>query len=270
MTLEIRQLAFGYAGPPIGRDVDLGVPLGHILCLLGPNGSGKTTLFKTILGLLEPRGGIVAVDGVSTRGWSRRQRARVFGYVPQAQPAVFAFSVLDLVLMGGTAHLGLFAVPARRDHDIAESALALFGIEELARRPYGELSGGERQLTLVARAIAQEPSILVLDEPTANLDFGNQVRVLSAIRRLAARGLAVVFSTHDPDQAFLCADHVGLLHGGRLVALGPPAEVITSEQLRAVYGVEVTVASVAVGRAGTQTVCVPSLGDAAVRRRGPP
>ena len=127
---------------------------------------------------------------------------------------------------------------------------------------YGELSGGERQLVLVARAIAQEPRILVLDEPTANLDFGNQVRVLSAIRALATRGLAIVFSTHDPDQAFLCAHRVALLHGGQLAALGAPPEVITPERLRVAYGIDVPVVAVDVGGTRRMT-CLPSLGDGA-------
>ena len=260
MTLEIRDLAFGYAGRPIGRDVDFGVSAGEVLCSLSQR-QRETTLFKTLLGLLEPLGGSVVVDGRPTQRWSRRERARVFGYVPQAQPAVFTFTVLDLVLMGRTADLGLFSSPGLRDHEIARSALTVLGIDGLARRSYGALSGGERQLTLVARAIAQEPRILVLDEPTANLDFGNQVRVLSAIRELATRGLAVVFSTHDPDQAFLCAHRVGLLHGGRLVGLGAPHEVITREQLRAVYGVDVSVVTVDIGRDASGIVCIPSLAD---------
>jgi iron complex transport system ATP-binding protein len=192
MTLELRGLAFGYPGRPIGRDVECRVAQGEVLCLLGPNGSGKTTLSRTILGLLAPRAGTVAVDGATTQGWSPRRRGRVFGYVPQAQPAAFAFTVRDLVLMGRTPHLGLFAAPGPRDRALADAALATLGIEGLAGRSCGELSGGERQLSLVARAIAQEARILVLDEPTANLDLGNQVRVLSALRALAARGLAVL------------------------------------------------------------------------------
>ena len=267
MTLELRGLAFGYPGHPIGRDVECRVEAGEVLCLLGPNGSGKTTLFKTILGLLAPRAGSVAVDGATTQGWSPRTRGRVFGYVPQAQPAAFAFTVLDLVLMGRTPHLGVFAAPGQRDRAIADAALAALGIEGLARRPYGELSGGERQLALVARAIAQEARVLVLDEPTANLDLGNQVRVLSALRALAARGLTVLFSTHDPDQAFLCADRVALLQGGRLVALGAPAEIITGERLLALYGVEVRVVAVDVDGV-RRLACLPLLAAAGDPRRG--
>jgi iron complex transport system ATP-binding protein len=163
-----------------------------------------------------------------------------------------------MVLMGRTAHVGLFASPSVRDQRQAEAALDSLGIGHLADRPYPEMSGGERQLALVARALAQEPSILVMDEPTASLDFGNQVRVLSHVQALARRGIAVVLSTHDPDQAFLCADRVALLHDGRLAHLGPTAEVVTPATLRETYGVEVEV--VTLTRDGrTLRVCVPSL-----------
>jgi len=138
--------------------------------------------------------------------------------------------------------------------------LALLGIAHLAARPYTEISGGERQLTLIARALAQQPAILVMDEPTASLDFGNQVRVLSEVERLAHRGIAVMLSTHDPDHAFLCAHRVALLHHGRLARLGAPGEVITGESLREVYGVEVKVLEMARPDGRMAHVCVPALG----------
>jgi len=256
--LKVERLAFGYPGRVVGRDVSFGLAAGQVLCLLGPNGSGKTTLFRTLLRLLEPHDGVVFVDGASIAGWARRRIARVFGYVPQAQPGTFPFTAREMVLMGRTAHVGLFASPSVRDQRQAEAALDSLGIGHLADRPYPEMSGGERQLALVARALAQEPSILVMDEPTASLDFGNQVRVLSHVQALARRGIAVVLSTHDPDQAFLCADRVALLHDGRLAHLGPTAEVVTPATLRETYGVEVEV--VTLTRDGrTLRVCVPSL-----------
>jgi iron complex transport system ATP-binding protein len=138
--------------------------------------------------------------------------------------------------------------------------LAVLGIDHLATQPYTEISGGERQLTLIARALAQQPAILVMDEPTASLDFGNQVRVLGEIEHLARRGMAVMLSTHDPDHAFLCAHQVALLHQGRLARLGPPDEVITRESLREVYGVEVTVMELAGAEGRVARVCVPALG----------
>jgi iron complex transport system ATP-binding protein len=256
--LRVEGLAFGYPGRVVGRDVSFGLAAGQVLCLLGPNGSGKTTLFRTLLRLLEPRAGSVFVDGASIAAWPRRQIARVFGYVPQAQLGTFPFTAREVVLMGRTAHVGLFRAPSAHDRVQAEAALDALGIGHLADRPYPEMSGGERQLALVARALAQEPKILVMDEPTASLDFGNQVRVLAHVQSLARRGIAVVLSTHDPDQAFLCADLVALLREGRLARLGPTADVITSATLREAYGVDVEVVTITRdGRAAR--VCLPSL-----------
>jgi iron complex transport system ATP-binding protein len=266
--LAVERLAFGHPGAPVGRDVSFTVEAGEVLCLLGPNGGGKTTLFRTILRLLEPWDGVIRVDGEPIAGWTRTRMARCFGYVPQAQLGAFPFTVREVVLMGRTAHLGTFATPAAADRAIADAVLGELGVSELASRPYTELSGGERQLVLVARALAQEPTILVMDEPTASLDFGNQVRVLAQVQSLARRGIAVVLSTHDPDQAFLCAHRVALLHGGRLVALGTPAEVITAERLAATYGVSVDV--VQVEQDGeVRTVCLPRLGRVVERAARP-
>jgi iron complex transport system ATP-binding protein len=256
--LRVERLAFGYPGRVVGRDVSFSLEAGQVLCLLGPNGSGKTTLFRTLLRLLEPHAGTVLVDGVSIAGWPRRQLARVFGYVPQAQLGTFPFSARDVVLMGRTAHVGLFASPSTDDQRQAMAALQALGITHLANRPYTEMSGGERQMTLVARALAQKPSILVMDEPTASLDFGNQVRVLAHVQALARQGIAIVLSTHDPDQAFLCADQVALLHEGRLARLGPAEDVITSTTLRETYGVAVDIVPLTRGGRNVR-VCVPSL-----------
>jgi iron complex transport system ATP-binding protein len=256
--LEVEGLAFGYAGRLVGRDVSFALGAGRVLCLLGPNGSGKTTLFRTILRLLAPRGGTVAVDGERVERWAPRRLARTFGYVPQAQPALFPFTVREMALMGRASRIGLFQTPGRRDRAVVDDTLDLLGIAHLADRPYPVVSGGERQLALIARAIAQEPRVLVMDEPTASLDFGNQVRVLSELQGLAARGIAVILSTHDPDQAFLCADQVALLSAGRLVAIGDPSAVLTAAALRELYGVEVDV--VAISRGGRPLrVCVPRL-----------
>lgn len=274
MRLDVQDLAFGYPGKEVGRGVSFDLAGGDVLCLLGPNGGGKTTLFKTILRLLAPRQGRVAVDDEPVTGWSRGRLARVFGYVPQAQLGLFPFTVAEIVLMGRTAHIGSFAMPSRGDRAIAEEMLAVLGIGHLGARPYTEISGGERQLTLIARALAQQPAILVMDEPTASLDFGNQVRVLGEIAQLAGRGIAMMLSTHDPDHAFLCAHRVALLHEGRLARLGPPDAVITRESLREVYGVEVTVTEVPRADGSTARVCVPTLGSPGrgilPRHQGPP
>jgi len=270
MRLDVDDLAYGYPDTEVGRGVSFSLEGGDVLCLLGPNGGGKTTLFKTVLRLLVPRGGRVAVDGESIGDWSRGRLARVFGYVPQAQLGVFPFTVADIVLMGRTAHVRPFATPSRRDRAVVDEMLGVLGIGHLSARAYTEISGGERQLTLIARALAQQPAILVMDEPTASLDFGNQVRVLAEIEQLARRGIAVMLSTHDPDHAFLCAHRVALLHRGRLARLGPPAEVITRESLRKVYGVEVIVTEVAGVDGRTARVCVPAIGSSTADRDLPP
>ncbi|MGH6945056.1 MAG: ABC transporter ATP-binding protein [Geminicoccaceae bacterium] len=265
MSLFVERLAFGYPGRPVGRDASFGVAEGEVVCLLGPNGSGKTTLFKTILGLIAPQGGRVLVDGEDIARWSRGRRARSFAYVPQAQVSFFPFTVLDTVLMGRTAHLGLFAMPAARDRQAALEALGSLRIEALATADSTRISGGQRQLVLVARALAQEPRFLVMDEPTASLDFGNQVVVLAEVRRLAARRIGIVMSTHAPDHAFACADRVLLMQDGRIVAEGAPEAILTPERLRAVYGVEVCISRVP---GLDRPVCVPRL-DAADARPAP-
>jgi iron complex transport system ATP-binding protein len=260
--LAAHALGFGYGVKAVGRDVDLEVRPSEVLCLLGPNGSGKTTLFKTMLGLLPAQAGEVRLDGRPMAELSRAEVARRVAYVPQAHAAHFPFRVVDMVVMGRTAHLGLFAGPTREDHRKALAALAALGIADLAETEYTRISGGQRQLALVARALAQDAPAIVMDEPTASLDFGNQVVVLAEVKRLATRGLAIVLSTHDPDHAFSIGDRVALLDHGRLIARGAPHEVLTPERLRAVYGVSVAVERLSQG----QTVCAPDYAGASPRR----
>jgi iron complex transport system ATP-binding protein len=257
MRLEAKNLNFGYRGHRVGSDVSLALEAGEVLCLLGPNGSGKTTLFKTLLGLLPAQGGEVAMDGADIKARAREEVARLVSYVPQAHAAFFPFTVREVVLMGRTAHMGVFSSPSRRDREIAGAAMERMRLSALADSIYTRISGGERQLTLVARALAQEARIVVMDEPTANLDFGNQVRVLEHIQSLAQSGIGVLLSTHDPDQAFLCADRVAMLHEGRLAHLGAPDEVITSESLKQIYGVHVVIARVPMTSGGERRVCIP-------------
>ena len=255
MRLEAHGLGFGYPGKPVGRDVSLALGAGEVLCLLGPNGSGKTTLFKTLLGLLPAQAGEVLIDGRALRRLARVEVATRIAYVPQAHTAHFPYTVRDMVTMGRTAHLGPFARPGARDHAAALEALETLGIADLADADYTRVSGGQRQLALIARALAQASPLIVMDEPTASLDFGNQALVLREIRALAAQGYGIVLSTHDPDHAFACAIAVALLHGGRLVATGAPSDVLSPARLEAVYGLPVTVERLP----GGHTVCVPDL-----------
>lgn len=256
LALEARSLGFGYGAKAVGRNVDLEARPREVLCLLGPNGSGKTTLFKTMLGLLPSQAGEVRLDGIALAHLTRPQIARRVAYVPQAHTAHFPFTVIDMVVMGRTAHLGIFASPTREDRHRALAALETLGIAELAQAEFTRISGGQRQLALIARALAQEAPAIIMDEPTASLDFGNQVVVLSEVKRLAAQGLTIVLSTHDPDHAFSVGDRVALLDGGRLIAQGAPRDVLTPERLRTVYGVSVVVEQLSQG----QTVCAPDYG----------
>ncbi len=253
MKLELRNAGFAYGSTSVFKNLSFGVDDGDILCLLGPNGTGKTTLFKAILGLLKLDEGSVFYAGEDISGFSRRDIARFIGYVPQNHNPPFPFSVLDVVLMGRTAHLNNFASPTKRDVQVAEGAMETLGIMHLKDKVYTEISGGERQLVLVARALAQEPKVLVMDEPTSNLDFGNQVRVLSHIERLAKSGLVVIMSSHLPDHAFLCATRVALMKDGGIFAIGEPDRVVTEENLREIYGVNVRIVEASDGH----KVCIP-------------
>ena len=236
IVLEARGLAVGHRGRVVGRDFDVSLAGGEVLALLGPNGGGKTTLLRTLLGLLPPLAGDLRLDGKPLGRLSARERARLMAYVPQVHAGAFAFTVEEVVLMGRSAHGDLLSRPGARDRAVAAAATERLGIAHLAGRPYTEISGGERQLALIARALAQEPRVVILDEPTASLDFGNQGKVTREMQALAAGGLGVIFSTHDPNHALRHADRALLIRDGVRLAHGPVGEVITRAMLAALYG----------------------------------
>ena len=237
--IETHALAYGHPGRTLGTDINLLVRAGEVLCVLGPNGGGKTTLFRTLLGLLPAHAGSITLGAKSLEACSPSERAKLMAYVPQSGNSYFAFTVRDVVLMGRTAHLGLFAAPGAKDADAANAALAELHISHLADKSFTQISGGERQLALIARALAQESPLLIMDEPTASLDFGNQSLMLNEILRLKASGRSVLFCSHDPDHALQCADRAMLLHRGNILALGTPREVVTAANLKTLYGVDV-------------------------------
>ncbi len=259
MSLAAENLAIGYGRKRIGEAISLTVRPGQILCLIGPNGCGKTTLFKTLMGLLPALDGAVRLDGDPLPRLGRAEIARRIAYVPQSHAPPFPYAAFEIVLMGRTARLGLFAQPGPADRRAAEAALARLGIADLAGQDYTRLSGGQRQLVLIARALAQEAPLMVMDEPTASLDFGNQAAVLaetaSLVRTAGAEGRGVILSTHDPDQAFALGAEVLLMRAGRVFGQGPPEEALTGESLSAVYGVPVTVERTESGR----LVCAPRM-----------
>ena len=263
-VIEAGDLTIGHGAHVVGRGVSFSVAAGEILCLLGPNGCGKTTLFRTLLGLIPAIAGHVRLGGQDLATLSRARIAQQIAYVPQAHVPPFPYWVDEVVLMGRTARLGPLAAPSGRDRAAAMAALERLGIADLAQADYSRLSGGQRQMVMIARALAQEAPAMVMDEPTASLDFGNQARVMARIADLArAGGHAVVLSTHDPDQAFALEARVILMHAGTILAEGAPARVLTPDRLSRVYGVPVSVERTDTGR----TVCAPSLAIEPARSR---
>jgi iron complex transport system ATP-binding protein len=259
MMLEIDHLACGYGRRAVLTDVNLAVGGGEFVCLLGSNGSGKTALLKTLAGLIPPLGGRVMLDGRAWAAWPARERARLLAYVPQAHAPVFSFKVRDVVVMGRTAQWPLWSGPTERDWRAAEAALRQVEMEAFADRLYTEISGGERQMTMIARALAQEARFLALDEPASSLDFGNQARVLQTLRRLVKAGIGVLMATHHPEHALRCASRVAIIRDGRMQRAGPPEAIVTAASLEEVYRVPFFVSELSCNQSNPIRVCAPQL-----------
>ena len=255
MLLELKSVACGYGSVPIFQNISFAVNRGETLCLLGPNGVGKTTLFKTILGLLSPLVGDIFLSGENMSAWTVQERARRIAYVPQVHTPPFPFTVHDVVVMGRAAHIGSLGVPGKKDQRIADDAIEMLDIAHLSQKIYTKISGGERQLVLLARAIAQQPQLLCMDEPTASLDFGNQVLVMNRIRTLSAAGITVIMTTHAPSHAFYCADQTAVMGRDGVFFVGQTNEIITEERLEKLYGV--TAKIVGYDNVPESRTCVP-------------
>lgn len=254
--LRLDSVACSYGAKEVVKDVSFTLQTGDVMCLLGANGSGKTTLFRAILHFLPLARGQVYIEGETIAHWSRRRLARAIAYVPQAHTPPFAFKVRDVVLMARTAHMNSMGTATRHGYEIVDRSLDSLGIMELAEKEYTQLSGGERQMVLVARALAQEAKLLVMDEPASSLDFGNQIRMLTEVKRLSERGVSVLITTHSPNHAFLCASKVAVMKAGRLLACGEPDLVMTSSCLEEAYGVPLEVVDIGNGN----RTCVPLSG----------
>lgn len=254
--ISVEDITFNYpGGAPVFTGITLTVDEGCVYSLLGPNGTGKSTLLKCMAGLISPSHGRVLLDGHDIAGMQPHEIARRIGFVPQTQVSPFPFRVRDIVLMGRASHLSAFATPSEKDEAIAADALARVGISHLAERPCTAISGGEWQLVLIARAIAQRPGTLLLDEPTSHLDLGNQMRVLDVIRGLAEEGMTIVVATHFPDHALLTSSRVAILKDQRIIATGPPEEVIREDTMRRAYGADVRIMHL--GDPINRRICVP-------------
>jgi len=239
VSIEVKDLKFAYKNNPVLHGVDFKAEANQCVCLLGENGAGKTTLFRCLLGLLGGYQGEILVDGIDGKKLSIQQLAKKIAYIPQAHEPTFNYTVFETVLMGTSVLTDRFRTPGRREHETAEHMLELMNITRLAGRGYAEISGGERQLALIARALAQRSRILVMDEPTANLDYGNQFRVMRQVKQLAKSGYLVVLSTHNPEHALLFADKVLVLKDGKALIYGEPESVLSPGLIDDVYGVSV-------------------------------
>jgi len=237
-ALELAGVDLALGGAQILRGVDLAVAPGEVVGLIGRNGVGKTTLLRVVTRVVQPDGGAIRVGGRPLESCSRRELARAMALVPQETQVPFAFRALEVVLMGRAPHLGLLGFETRRDLERAESALATVGISHLADRPLPLLSGGERQLVMLARALAQDAPLLLLDEPTAHLDLRHRLEVLALLRTLAARGRSALVVSHDLGLAARFCDRLAVMAEGSVVASGPPGDVLSPPLLRRAFGIE--------------------------------
>jgi len=247
--LEANALVFARENRRVLDGASLSLDAGEIVSLLGANGSGKTTLLRLMLGFLKPGGGVVALAGRDLRAWPRREIARRIAYVAQTHVAPFPYRVRDVVLLGRLPQSGWLAPVRARDFLAADALLEELGILALAERPYTEISGGERQLTLIARALAQGAGLLVMDEPMAGLDYGAQVRLMRLLQTLRNKGIGVLVSTHHPEHAFWASDRIVLLEQGRISVSGAPRAVLDAEAIKRLYRVTVTALTAPDGRA---------------------
>ncbi len=254
MSIEVEHLSFSYGHHAVLKDITFDIPDGCLVNVLGPNGVGKSTLFRCILGLNAHYEGCVWVNGKDMKQLSIKERAREISYIPQSHAPVYDYEVIDVVMMAAGRDLKLFANPGKAERSRAYQALERVGIEAFAHRMYTQISGGEQQLVLIARALAQQARTIVMDEPTSALDYGNTVRVLSCVKQLAREGLSIVQSTHDPDHAFLYSDKTLVLKNGRVEAYGSPKSVITSGLISDLYRIDVEVNSLYGDKV---RVCVP-------------
>ena len=250
---EVKNISFSYNDEEIFSDISFSIEPGDVLCILGPNGTGKTTLIKCLNGLQDIRSGEILIDGVNIKKLSFKEISKHIGYIPQSHVPSFPFKVFDVVLMGRSPYLNLTDSPKKEDMEIATQALKILDIEYLKDKEYTNLSGGERQMVFLARVLCQKPDILILDEPTSHLDFGNQIKLLEIIDNLSKTGLSIIMSSHFPDHAFLSSTKVAIMKDKKFIDFGKPNDVVTEDNLKKAYSIDVKLVELDDNR----KVCVP-------------
>jgi iron complex transport system ATP-binding protein len=255
MNLEVNKATFSYKkGNPVFMDISFTLKQGDIFCILGPNGAGKSTLLSCLGNLFDLEKGTIMLDGKPISSMSRIDIAKRIGYIPQFHTPIFPYSIFDFVLMGRTPYIGAFSSPKARDILLTEKAIEAVGISHMSKRPYNEISGGERQLVMFAKVLAQEPDIILLDEPTSHLDFGNQFRILNLVESLAKSGFSVIMTSHFPDHAFLISTKVGVMKDKSFIDIGPANDVITEKNMKQTYGIDVKIEFI---EQANRKVCIP-------------
>ncbi|MDO5044632.1 MAG: ABC transporter ATP-binding protein [Coriobacteriia bacterium] len=261
MIFEARDVCAGYSGRRIVNKVSFSIKSGEVLCLLGPNGVGKTTLFKSLLGLIPIMDGGLYIDNELFDSRDRKKAALLIGYVPQVHEPPFPFKVIDVIVMGSIGRASLFSGPSKSAFDEADKLMEILEISYLRDSVYTEISGGERQMVLIARALMQNPAFLMMDEPTSSLDFGNQMRVLRQVSELSERGIGIIMTSHFPDHAYLCCHKAAVMSRDRPFRVAAVEEIVTSEVLKDAYGIPVKVVNIPMPEHpnGEVTTCIPLL-----------
>ncbi|MGO5072566.1 ABC transporter ATP-binding protein [Clostridium sporogenes] len=258
MKLEIKKASFGYGNTILYKNLSFVLNSGELLCVLGPNGVGKTTFFKTILNLLKLKSGKISIDGKNINTFSHKELYKYIAYVPQAHTPPFPFTVIDVVLMGRAVYIKEFSSPNNIDKQIAEKSLDLLGITHLKNKVYTEISGGERQLVLIARAITQQASIIIMDEPTSNLDYGNQIKVLTLIKSLCVNNnQTILMSCHNPNHALLYGSKVAIMKKDGSFSFGDPCNEINTKIIKETYGVNIKMIHTDINDTLSKSICIP-------------
>ncbi len=252
MRIAVENASFSYGDRLIVNGCSFAYESPDTLCILGANGTGKSTLLRCIIGELPLSGGRILVDGKPNTSYSAREFARKIAYIPQSHAPSFGFTCRDVVTMGCTSRMGYFSNPGEEDVACAERQLEYLGVADLADKPYTDISGGERQLVMIASALAQDAEVMILDEPTAHLDFGKAYQFLGPVEKLRSRGVGVIMTTHFPDHALLLKGKTAILANGSIQAMGTAHEVVTSDRMATLYGIPVEVLEV-----GNRSICIP-------------
>jgi iron complex transport system ATP-binding protein len=254
--IVLENLSFSYGKDLILTDLSFSIEEGTVTTILGPNGSGKTTLLKLLLGILKPAKGKIRIFSRDAGEYTNKEKARILAYVPQKHIPAFSYQVIDVVAMGRHPYNDLFSHTSKHDLEISAASLERLKISHLAERPYTELSGGEQQLVLIARALTQEAKILVMDEPVSGLDYGNQLLLLEQLRSLARDGITCINTSHYPEHALWTADQVVFLKKGQLIAEGPAPEIVNAENLKNLYQANIKVIQTE-NSSGPIKTCIP-------------